>query len=201
MLLAALLFAAHHTGRDMGVVAEWVMTQDRPGEWGSGEVKAALDQVMMEGTPTEQTAADDAARSLLSLWDDDERTRSSVYATARTVVWPWAEPGMAESSRGDSVDLDWLLAGPNTLYLCSPIEDQTRLAPAFGGFLNDIIKQVYLRVASTGQPLDPPRLGAVVVEGEAEDGGPLRIRRIRREGPDGRAPALRSWCTCRPPGG
>lgn len=158
MLLAALLFAAHHTGRDMGVVAEWVMTQDRPGEWGSGEVKAALDQVMMEGTPTEQTAADDAARSLLSLWDDDERTRSSVYATARTVVWPWAEPGMAESSRGDSVDLDWLLAGPNTLYLCSPIEDQTRLAPAFGGFLNDIIKQVYLRVASTGQPLDPPLL-------------------------------------------
>lgn len=158
MLLASLLFAAHHTGRDMGVVAEWVMTQDRPGEWGSGEVKAALDQVMMDGTPLEQTAADDAARSLLSLWDDDERTRSSVYATARTVVWPWAEPGMAESSRGDSVDLDWLLAGPNTLYLCSPIEDQTRLAPAFGGFLNDIIKQIYLRVASTGQPLDPPLL-------------------------------------------
>ena len=158
MLLASLLFAAHHTGRDMGVVAEWVMTQDRPGEWGPGEVKAALDQVMMDGTPSEQTAADDAARSLLSLWDDDERTRSSVYATARTVVWPWAEPGMAESSRGESVDLDWLLAGPNTLYLCSPIEDQTRLAPAFGGFLNDIIKQVYLRVASTGRPLDPPLL-------------------------------------------
>jgi type IV secretion system protein VirD4 len=158
MLLASLLFAAHHTGRDMGVVAEWVMTQDRPGEWGPGEVKDALDQVMMDGSPIEQVAAHDAARSLLSLWDDDERTRSSVYATARTVVWPWAEPGMAASSRGESVDLDWLLAGPNTLYLCSPIEDQARLAPAFGGFLNDIIKQIYLRVASTGRPLDPPLL-------------------------------------------
>ena len=161
MLLASLLFAAHHTRRDMGVVAEWVMTQDRPGEWGPGEVKAALDEVMMDGSPAEQVAANDAARSLLSLWDDDERTRSSVYATARTVVWPWAEPGIAESSRGESVDLDWLLAGPNTLYLCSPIEDQTRLAPAFGGFLNDIIKQVYLRVASTGRPLDPPLLVVV----------------------------------------
>lgn len=158
MLLASLLLAAHHTGRDMGVVAEWVLTQDRPGSWGSGEVKAALDQVMLAGTPEEQVAAGEAARSLLSLWDDDERTRASVYSTARTVVWPWAEPGMANSSRGTSVDLDWLLAGANSLYLCAPIEDQVRLAPAFGGFLNDIIKQAYLRVAQTGRPLDPPLL-------------------------------------------
>lgn len=158
MLLASLLFAAHHTGRDMGVVAEWVLTQDRPGEWGSGEVEVALDQVMLDGTPDEQLAANEAARSLMSLWDDDERTRSSVYATARTVVWPWAEPGMAESSRGESVDLEWLLRKPNTLFLCAPIEDQSRLSPAFGGFLNDIIKQVYLRVAAKGEPLDPPLL-------------------------------------------
>ena len=158
MLLASLLLAAHHTGRDMGVVAEWVLTQDRPGSWGSGEVKAALDQVMLAGTPEEQVAAGEAARSLLSLWDDDERTRASVYSTARTVVWPWAEPGMANSSRGTSVDLDWLLGGANSLYLCAPIEDQVRLAPAFGGFLNDIIKQAYLRVAQTGRPLDPPLL-------------------------------------------
>ncbi len=158
MLLASLLLAAHHTGRDMGVVAEWVLTQDRPGSWGPGEVKSALDQVMLDGTPEEQIAAGEAARSLLSLWDDDERTRASVYSTARTVVWPWAEPGMAESSRGTSVDLDWLLSDSNSLYLCAPIEDQVRLAPAFGGFLNDIIKQIYLRVARTGRPLDPPLL-------------------------------------------
>lgn len=158
MLLASLLLAAHHTGRDMGVVAEWVLTQDRPGSWGPGEVKSALDQVMLDGTPEEQVAAGEAARSLLSLWDDDERTRASVYSTARTVVWPWAEPGMASSSRGTSVDLDWLLDGANSLYLCAPIEDQVRLAPAFGGFLNDIIKQAYFRVAQTGRPLDPPLL-------------------------------------------
>jgi type IV secretion system protein VirD4 len=91
----------------------------------------------------------------------EERTRSSVYATSQTVVWPWAEPEVASSSRGDSVDLDWVLSGANTVYLCAPIEDQRRLAPAFGGFLNDLIAQVYRRVAATGEPLDPPLLVVV----------------------------------------
>jgi type IV secretion system protein VirD4 len=44
------------------------------------------------------------------------------------------------------------------LYLCAPIEDQRRLAPAFGGLLNDLINQVYRHVARTGRPLDPPLL-------------------------------------------
>ena len=83
-------------------------------------------------------------RSLLSVWEMEERTRSSVYATAQTVVWPWADPGVARSARKPNVSLDWLTAGPNTLYLCAPIEDQQRLAPAFGGLLNDLINQAYL---------------------------------------------------------
>src|SRR5439155_13490818 len=53
---------------------------------------------------------------------------------------------------------DWLLEKNNTVYLCAPIEDQERLAPAFGGLLNDLVKQVFLRVAKTGKPLDPPLL-------------------------------------------
>jgi type IV secretion system protein VirD4 len=46
----------------------------------------------------------------------------------------------------------------NTVYLCASIEDQQRLAPAFAGLLNDLVKQVFLRVAATGRPLDPPLL-------------------------------------------
>jgi type IV secretory pathway TraG/TraD family ATPase VirD4 len=38
-----LLFVAHHAHRDMDAVCEWVLTQDRPGELGPGEVRAALD--------------------------------------------------------------------------------------------------------------------------------------------------------------
>ena len=158
MLLSGLLFVAHHTGRDMGTVCQWVLTQDRPGEWGTGEVKAALDVLMDEAAPSVQDDAQDAGRALLSVWEDEERTRSGVYSTTRTVVWPWANPGLAASSRGESVDLEWLLSGTNTAYLCSPIGDRDLFAPAFGGMLNDLIKQAYLRVSSSGKPLDPPLL-------------------------------------------
>jgi type IV secretion system protein VirD4 len=98
----------------------------------------------------------------------EERTRSSIYATAQTVIWPWTDPGVAATARApktrnagrafSGIDLPWLLSGSNTVYLCSPIEDQRRLAPAFGGLLNDLINQAYRHVAATGRPLDPPLL-------------------------------------------
>jgi type IV secretion system protein VirD4 len=46
ILLSGLLYVAHHTGRDMGSVAEWMLLQDRPGELGPGEVRTCLDIVL-----------------------------------------------------------------------------------------------------------------------------------------------------------
>lgn len=162
ILLSGLLFVAHHAHRDMGAVCEWILLQDFPGEAGPGEVRTTLDVLLDHADENVATGASDAAKSLLAVWEMDERTRSSVYATAQTLVWPWSDPGVAASSRslGGSrpVDLDWLLDGANTLYLCAPLEDQQRLAPAFGGVLNDLIGQVYRRVAATGRPLEPPLL-------------------------------------------
>ena len=163
ILLSGLLYVAHHSGRDMATVCEWVMTQDRPGDHGPGDLKTALDvllDVSRDGGVDADVVAGAvvASRALVSVWEMEERTRSSIYATAQTVVWPWADPGVAQAARGRSIELDWLLSGSNTLYLCAPIEDQARLAPAFGGLLSDLIKQAYLRVAATNRPLDPPLL-------------------------------------------
>ncbi len=158
ILLSGLLFIAHHAKRDMGAVCEWVLLQDRPGELGPGEVRTALDGLLASRDAAVLGQAVEVSRALIAIWGMEDRTRSSIYATAQTVVWPWADPGVAASSRGDSVSLDWLLGGPNTLYLCAPIEDQKRLAPAFGGLLNDLIAQAYRHVAKTGEPLDPPLL-------------------------------------------
>lgn len=158
ILLSGLLFVAAQTGRDMARVCEWVMVQDRPREDGLGDVRVALDQLLDSDDPVVQDGAARASQAVMSIWEMEEETRSSVYATAQTVVWPWADPGVAAASRGRSLSLDWLLGGNNTLYLCAPIEDQQRLAPAFGGLLNDLVKQVFLRVAATGRPLDPPLL-------------------------------------------
>ena len=46
--------------------------------------------------------------------------------------------GVAAASRGKSLSLDWLLGGPNTLYLCAPIEDQQRIEQFSLGFKNDL---------------------------------------------------------------
>lgn len=158
ILLSGLLFVARRTGRDMGIVCEWVLSQDRPTDLGPGEVRVALDVLLSSDDPVVVAGAIDASRGLLAIWELEERTRSSVYATCQTIVWPWSDPDVAASSRGVSVDLDWLLDGANTVYLSAPIEDQRRLSPAFGGLLNDLVAQVYRRVAVTGRPLDPPLL-------------------------------------------
>ena len=168
ILLSGLLFVAHNAHRDMDAVCEWVLTQDRPGELGPGEVRAALDSLNLSNNAAVSRGAVEVAKGLVSVWEMEERTRSSIYATAQTVIWPWTDPGVAASARSPKgknaksgfigVDLPWLLSGSNTVYLCSPIEDQRRLAPAFGGLLNDLINQAYRHVAATGKALDPPLL-------------------------------------------
>ncbi len=168
ILLSGLLFVAHHAHRDMDAVCGWVLSQDRPSELGPGEVRVALDALNVSNNVVVATGAIDISKSLMSVWEMEERTRSSIYATAQTVVWPWTDPGVAESARAvrgngrrnprAGIDLQWLLSDANTVYLCSPIEDQRRLAPAFGGLLNDLINQAYRHAAATGRPLDPPLL-------------------------------------------
>lgn len=164
ILLSGLMYVAHHVHRDMGAVCEWVLLQDHPADLGPGEVRMALDSLLKSNDSDVVAGALEASKGLLSVWELEERTRSSVYSTAQTVVWPWSEPGVAASARlsregsAPNLDLHWLLSGSNTVYLCSPIEDQRRLAPAFGGLLNDLINQAYRQVAQSGKPLDPPLL-------------------------------------------
>lgn len=167
ILLSGLLFVAHHAHRDMGAVCEWVLSQDRPNELGPGEVRQALDALSVSDNDAIMMGATEVAKGLVSVWEMEDRTRSSIYATAQTVIWPWTDPGVAASARRPrgkgghrptAIDLPWLLSGPNTVYLCSPIEDQRRLSPAFGGLLNDLINQAYRHVAANGEPLDPPLL-------------------------------------------
>jgi type IV secretion system protein VirD4 len=99
ILLSGLLFVAHHGHRDMGSVAGWVLLQDRPSDLGPGEVRTCLDLVLADRDTQVPTDAAEAARGLLAIWEMEDRTRSSVYATAQTVVWPWAEPSVATLGR------------------------------------------------------------------------------------------------------
>jgi type IV secretion system protein VirD4 len=159
ILLFALLFVAANTeGRSMRHVVDWVLTQDKPGDLGRGDLEPLLQELLAHDDPTLAAGAEEAGKALLAIWQMDDRTRSSVYATAQSVVWPWADPGVAATADGSDIDLEWLCSGANTLYLCAPIDEQQRLQSVFGGLLGDLIRQAFAHVNRTGKPLDPPLL-------------------------------------------
>ena len=62
---------------------------------------------------------------------------------------------MAASAEGCDITLDWLLDGPNTLYLCAPLGDETRIGAVFAVLLHDLVIQAFDRYNRLGEPLEP----------------------------------------------
>jgi type IV secretion system protein VirD4 len=159
-LLAPLFHAAALDRRPMADVVRWVDTQE------VGEVADVLERL---GAPE----ALDAARAT---WCRDDRTRSSVYTTAETVLAPfahtasasWTSPRMTPA-RFEPADL---LAGggDNTLYLCAPAHDQRRLRGYFTALTQQVLTHAFECSTRAAAPLDPPLL---VVLDEAAHIAPL----------------------------
>ena len=144
--LAPLLLAACHERATMGEVLSWIATteQERPRE--------ALEASGLAG-------AGAALDALLSVWDADDRFRSSVLQTAATALDAWQEPRIAAATAtAGAIDADWLLRGRNTLYLTAPAHDQRRLRGLFTALIADVVATAFTRSAATGQPIDPPLL-------------------------------------------
>ncbi|MDQ6909609.1 MAG: type IV secretory system conjugative DNA transfer family protein, partial [Actinomycetota bacterium] len=154
-LLAGMLWTAANTkDHSMRHVVKWVLELDRPGP-GDGGTLAPLVRLL---TDSPDSSVADVAREvqgwLHGQWRTDDRTTSNVYATARNAVWPWADPKVAESAAGCDLTLDWLLDGPNTLYLCAPLGDETRIGAVFAVLLHDLVLQAFDR-ANRMETLDP----------------------------------------------
>jgi type IV secretion system protein VirD4 len=149
-LLAPLFFAAARDRRSMADVVRWVDTQE------ASEVSFILEQAGV-------AEALDAARAS---WCRDERTRSSVYTTAETILAPFAgsTPGT------DAFEPTELLGGWHTLYLCAPAHDQRRLRGYFTALTQQVLSHAFTQATRSGKPLDPPLL---VVLDEAAHIAPL----------------------------
>lgn len=159
-LLAPLFHAAALDRRSTADVVRWVDTQE------VGEVADVLERA---GAPE----ALDAARAT---WCRDDRTRSSVYTTAETVLAPFAHSASAPSAptpmtpaRFEPADL---LSGDgaNTLYLCAPAHDQRRLRGYFTALTQQVLTHAFECSTRSAAPLDPPLL---VVLDEAAHIAPL----------------------------
>jgi type IV secretion system protein VirD4 len=152
-LLAPLFVAAALDGRTMADVVRWVDTQE------VGEVAAIL----------ERAAPPEVLHAAEATWCRDDRTRSSVYTTAETVLAPFAHqpPGPAA---GGVFEPAHLLRDSNTLYLCAPAHDQRRLRGYFTALTQAVLAHAFASATKSGRPLDPPLL---VVLDEAAHIAPL----------------------------
>jgi type IV secretion system protein VirD4 len=154
-LLAPLFHAAALDGRPMGDVVRWVDTQEVE------EVASVLERQ----AGTSAGVALDAARAS---WCRDERTRSSVYTTAETVLAPFAHPPLVGG--GEAFTPEELLGGPHTLYVCAPAHDQRRLRGYFTALVQQVVAVAFMASTRAGRALDPPLL---VVLDEAAHIAPL----------------------------
>ena len=139
-------------------VVRWVLTQDRPTAAGPGDVVPLIDAQLYSADPQRQEDAAFVLDAISAAWVLDERTRSNVYATVQTLIGPWSDPAVAASAESQDIDLEWLLAGSNTLYLCAPQHEQARLAPVFGGLIGDLVQQAFERAGRNNQSLPPTLL-------------------------------------------
>jgi type IV secretion system protein VirD4 len=154
-LLAPHLLAAASGRRTMAEVVRWIDAQDED------EVAVLLAHA---GVP-------EASRAAAASWARDERTRSSVYATAELVLEAFADPVVATSAERADIQADRLFdRPPATLFVCAPGHEQERLRPVFSTLIHEILTTAYERANREGA-LDPPLL---VVLDEAANIAPLK---------------------------
>lgn len=158
LVTALMLLAANAEEHTINDVVRWVITRDMPIENDQGEIAPLIRALQSTPDPDVKAAATFARDLLQGIWKGDERTTSSIYATARAMLWAWADPTIAAVSKTTDVDLRWLLSGDNTLYMSTPPTDHERVVPVLAGLLSDLVDQLFAHNVSTRQPLDPPLL-------------------------------------------
>ena len=145
-LLAPLLFAAASSGRTMEAVVAWL-------DEGPEANDAQIEELLKEAREPA------ALRAWQATQNREERQRSSVYTTAEMIVGAFADPRVAEETKGADYSPAALLdGGANTLYLCAPLHEQERLRTVFSMLVQELLAVIYETVAATGRPLDPPLL-------------------------------------------
>jgi type IV secretion system protein VirD4 len=154
-LLAPMLFAAATAGLTMTDVVRWIDLQEED------EVRLLLQAAGVEAA----IAAAEAS------WGREQRTRSSVFTTAETILAAFADPAVATSAEQADIQPEQLLdGGAHSLYICAPLHEQDRLRPLFTALVQHVLVTAYEQAAIRGR-LDPPLL---LVLDEAANIAPLR---------------------------
>jgi type IV secretion system protein VirD4 len=151
--LAPLLFAAAAGGAGMDSVVRWVNGQ------GARELDETLarvtggaqDEVALAGAH----AAYDAVRAFEAQAD---RTRTSIEATAQTLLRAYRFQRVLESATSSEITADRLLDQAATLYLIGDAKASKLLRPLFLALVGEIVDRAYERATLAGGALTRPLL-------------------------------------------
>lgn len=142
-LMAPFLFAAAVGGKDMATVLRWIDTQEER------EIMAILQRA---GEPSAMTAFEANVKR-------DERTKSSIFTTAETIIDAYNDPLVCESAANPTIFSSELLnGGKNTLYICAPSHEQERLQAIFTAIVSQMKSAAYELAGKQNKPVDPPLL-------------------------------------------
>lgn len=163
-LLAPALFAAAKTGRHISAVVNWIkMVADR-------EVQKILDELRDL----------DAIASWSATMGREAKMKDSIYATAESILAPFANPEVRERLQVTDPDSPEvfspakLLDDDGTLYLLGSIEDQAYYAPVFEAIVNSIVREVQRRAQSQEAQGLPPKKPLLLLIDEAANTASLR---------------------------
>lgn len=142
-MMSPYLFAAATGGKDMSTILRWIDTQEER------EVMAILQRA---GVPEAMTAFEANMKR-------DERTKSSIFTTAETIIDAYNDPLVCESAANPTIFSSELLnGGKNTLYICAPSHEQDRLQAIFTAIVSQMKSAAYELAGKQNRPVDPPLL-------------------------------------------
>jgi type IV secretion system protein VirD4 len=151
--LAPLLYTAAAGGAGMDSVVRWVNGQ------GARELDETLARItglaQDEGALAGAHAAYDAVRSFETQAD---RTRTSIEATAQTLLRAYRFQRVLRSAASSEITADRLLDGAATLYLIGDAKASKLLRPLFLALLGEIVDRAYERATLAGGELTQPLL-------------------------------------------
>ena len=142
-LVCPMFFAAANSGLEIADVLRWVKTGEE------FEVRSSLAQL------SQRPGAEEAIIMFEAVAGYEERTRSSVYATADSVLAVLDDPLAQAALRSDGDDFSDFVATPgNTLFVVAPAVDQRAYAPLLTALIHHIISGAERRHLATRRPMN-----------------------------------------------
>jgi type IV secretion system protein VirD4 len=151
--LAPLLFVAARADSGIEAVVRWAYGQ------GARELHESLAQIAGEAADEESLADAHAAYDAVRAFETQaDRTRSSIEATAQTLLRAYRFSRVARSAQSCDIDTDRLLDSAATLYLVGDAKASKLLRPIFLALLSEVVDRAYERATLAGGRLERPLL-------------------------------------------